>query len=132
MACFMLGDTVHAYRDGKPLIGFLTQLDWVIRSKTEQIEDNLGYHRGRLSHGFYLLLLKEAIRAEDFEFGGIAMFAGGKTGLPSNDPDVEKKRPKISDVMRLEYGRDHYNYMRRQNAKSYLLEGEERLVKVAP
>lgn len=132
MASLTLGDTVREYRDGKPITGFLTRLDWTIRSKTELIEDNLGYHRGRLSHGFYLLLLKELVRAEDFEFGGIAMFSGGRTGLPSNAPDLEKERRRISDVMKERDGKEHYDYMRGQHAKSYVLDGPERLVKIVP
>jgi hypothetical protein len=66
--------------------GCLTRLIDVINKEPSYLEDLVGFHRGRLSEGYYfLLLLRQRFEPEQFEFFGYTYMSGGKIGLPSRD-----------------------------------------------
>ena len=57
--------------------GCLTRLIDIINRDPIHLEDLIGFHRGRLSRGYYLLLLKEPMAAGEFQFLGYTHLSGG-------------------------------------------------------
>jgi hypothetical protein len=121
-----------AYVLGTPAMasGCLTRLIDIVNRAPTELEDLVGFHRGRLANGFYLLLLKQPLAPMDFEFYGYTYMSGGKIGLPSNSA-----RPKVDDLVRStlhnagpRVAPDVYE----QFARAIRLNGQERYVKIVP
>jgi hypothetical protein len=121
---YRLGTTVTAS-------GCLTRLiDVVDRSPTD-LEDLIGFYRGRLARGFSILLLKQSLGASDFEFFGYTYMSGGRFGLPSNVASIDRERPKVDERVRGaiaagDLAPDFYEKF----ASKISLQGVERYVKI--
>jgi hypothetical protein len=128
MMAFILGSTVLAQ-------GCLTRLIDVVNREPALLEDLVGFHRFRLSQGFYFLSLLEALLPGDFEFFGYTYMSGGKLGLPSNNPTIESARPKVHDTLmaRLQSGGVKVAPdVIEQFVRTIQLKGHERYVKIVP
>jgi hypothetical protein len=64
--------------------GHVTTLNWIGPRPPADIERNLGYGPGRLSSGYWVLLLVQGLTPGDFEFDGTTLRSGGKLGLPGD------------------------------------------------
>lgn len=112
--------------------GCLTRLIDIINRDPIHLEDLIGFHRGRLSRGYYLLLLKEPMAAGEFQFLGYTHLSGGKYGLPSNDPAAEAARPTVQGSLEQKFGVAGVNGLARKIAGDIPATGERRLAKIVP
>jgi hypothetical protein len=108
------------------------------------IEAMLGYRAGRLSQGYYILLLVEELRPEDFVFAGTTLRSGGRAGLPQKTKDADKLRQHVtSDRIReerkhvaegIKQSAELLEYIRQQEhaLKTATYRGPNRLAKVLP
>ena len=113
--------------------GCVTRLVDIINRSPSELEDLVGYRRGRLAQGFYLLLLKHPLSAGDFEFFGYTYMSGGKIGSPSNVEAIENARPRVHDVLARSLhsaGPTVAPTIDEQFAKSIPLSGPNRYVKI--
>lgn len=115
--------------------GCLTRLIDIVNRTPTELEDLVGFHRGRLANGFCLLLLKQPLAPGDFEFFGYTYMSGGRVGLPHNDSAIDRARPKVDDMVRAaihgpspKVAPDSYERF----AASVRLGGPERYVKIIP
>ncbi|WP_434614615.1 hypothetical protein [Azospirillum sp. B2RO_4] len=122
---FNVGDTVSAY-------GCVTRLIDIINRDPTHLEELIGFHRGRLSRGYYLLLLKEPLAANEFEFFGYTYFSGGKFGLPSNDEAKEAARQSVHDSLLKQMGNMGVYNLAQKVAADIPATGQNRLVKIIP
>lgn len=120
--------------------GNVTTLDKLPVGSGEEIERMVGYHRGRLSDGYFILLLVEAITADDFDFHGITLRSGGKTGNPG-----QPNRQPVQQVMTKEFAKSfqlrpdprqaasaHIKQMKDRLVRRDVSRGPDRLAKVLP
>lgn len=114
------------------LAGSVTTLRAVCWFSRETLENNLGYHRGRLAKGWSILLLKQPLTANDFEFGGTLLRSDGRLGLPVADAVADKARPRVHDVMMHEYGRQGYRNLQETRIRSFPSTGDQRIAKLIP
>jgi hypothetical protein len=96
------------------------------------IEEMLGFRAGRLSQGYYFLLLKDGLTAGDFDFGGTTMRSGGRYGKPQASRDDDGRRTHVSSQMRHEYGEAEYERRKQQLAPGAQTSGPRRLAKIFP
>lgn len=57
--------------------GDVTQLNYVLNVVPGELEARLGYERGRLRLGWYLLLLEQSVASGEFTWGAWTDFSGG-------------------------------------------------------
>lgn len=88
--------------------GNITTLVWTGVRPAESIERAIGYAPGRLSAGYWLLLLKAPLVGADFELAGTTLRSGGKVGLPGSTPAEESSRKTVQKQIEDERGRDGY------------------------
>lgn len=105
--------------------GFVTRLIFVINKSANDLEDAIGYHRGRLSKGWSLLLLKEKVAPSEIVLAGYSHFSGGRIGHPSRGGARETVEAHAGGF--LDLGR-----VKQSLAESFVLEGPQRIVKVIP
>jgi hypothetical protein len=121
---YILGTTVTAS-------GCLTRLIDIVSRSPTALEDLVGFRRGRLASGFSILLLKQPLGASDFEFFGYTYMSGGRIGLPSNIPSIDRARPKVDDeVKNAVAGGDLTPDFYAKFASKIPLQGDERYVKI--
>lgn len=106
---------------------FVTRLISVINQSPRDLEDRLGYNRGRLSRGWALLLLKEPIAGGEFQFAGYTHLSGGRVGHPS----LGDTRPTVHDDLQRLLG-DPSGYADQFARENFPLSGPERIVKIIP
>ena len=107
--------------------GFVTKLIYVINKNATELEDRLGYNRGRLDAGWMLLLLKEPVRPNEFELGGMSYFSGGRIG----HPDLGDARPTVEDDYARTIG-DPGRIKAQQAQEVFVTSGVNRIAKVIP
>jgi hypothetical protein len=112
--------------------GCLTRLIDMVNRHPSELEDLVGFHRGRLTQGFHVLLLRQHLLPDDFEFFGYTYMSGGRIGLPSNIPAVENARPKVQDALLKEIGSKDLKERKASFASSIRLQGRDRFVKIIP
>lgn len=112
--------------------GNVTTLNWIGTKPAADIETSLGFGAGRLSAGFFVLLLKERLAPEDFEFDGTTLRSGGRMGLPGATTAADERRLRVHDGMIAEYGRDGYRRMQQRALESAVISGPQRIAKVLP
>ncbi len=108
--------------------GCITRLHFVINRPGEQLEDILGYHRGRLKQGWALLLMTEPAGPNDYVFAGHTHFSGGRIGHP-NGGDA---RLSADDSLRQMLGLQGFDRMRARIAGEMTISGPERIAKIIP
>lgn len=121
-----------SYGQFAQLSGNITTLIWIAARTPRNVEQSLGYGMGRLSAGYYIGLLAEKLRPEDFEFDGITLRSGGRLGLPSNDAATEQARKRVHQEVFDDYGAEGYGAMQRSVLESIPATGSDRLAKVIP
>lgn len=115
-----------------PLSGNITTLIWIAARTPRNVEQSLGYGMGRLSAGYYICLLAEPLRPEDFEFDGTTLRSGGRLGLPSNDPVTEQARKRVHQEIFDDYSEDGYAQLQSRVLDTIPATGSDRLAKVVP
>ena len=120
-----IGETVTA-------AGNVTRLSCIRPGEDSYTESMIGYAQGRLSKGYFILLLLEALRPGEFQFHGTTLRSGGKLGLPCATPEAEDRRRKVHDLMIREYGEAHYRKMQDSALRNAPLRGADRIAKIAP
>ncbi len=122
---FVLGATTKVNGD-------ITQNIWVGARSARALEKSLGYGVGRLSAGWWVLLLTQALTPADFRFGGLTIRSGGRLGLPADTPAADRLRISVHDDMMGRMGEDAYRKLQTQTLASIPSKGAKRLVKVVP
>lgn|GEM_PF-930276 len=112
--------------------GNVSQLHAIILADNGRTEANIGYHHGRLSQGFKLLVLKVLPRPENFEFHGTTLRSGGRAGLPQSTEKADKARESVHDSILAERGPDGYRDLQTRALSLATVTGPNRLVKVLP
>ena len=112
--------------------GDITTLQWIAPGFEDRIESSLGFGRGRLSQGYWILLLKHLPRPDQFEFAGTTLRSGGKYGLPQSDKKAEAARPRVHDKILNERGKADYAKLQKSTLGATSVTGDRRLVKVIP
>jgi len=112
--------------------GNISQLKAVILADYRATEANVGFHAGRLSNGFKLLLLKSPPRPQDFEFQGTTLRSGGRYGLPAATDAEDAKRAAVHDGILKERGAAGYEALQKHVLGTSSFTGPDRLVKILP
>lgn len=116
-----VGDTLSAK-------GFFTQAMWLRMQAQETLEDRLGYKRGRLREGWYLLFMVQMPRADQFEVRGYSHMSGGVAlGHLPNPPDPRNSEQRLRDG-----GYDLRRIKESLVRETFTLNGHLRLAKVIP
>lgn len=114
------------------LTGDVTKLGANGAKAPQGVEDMLGFGRGRLSRGYYICLLAEALTPGDFEMSGTTLRSGGKLGLPRATAEEDDRRSRVSSQIRYEYGDDGYDGLKMAALNRVTATGADRLVKFVP
>jgi hypothetical protein len=114
------------------LTGNVTTLNWIGARTARDIERALGYGAGRLSHGYWIALLKDTLVPQDFEFDGTTLRSGGRLGLPGTSENADQARKRVHDQIRDEYGPDGYKQLQQAALASARTSGGDRIAKVVP
>jgi len=115
-----------------PLYGDITTLNWVGARPAPAVATNLGYDGARLALGYWIAVLKEPLRPDDFEFGGTTLRSGGRLGLPERTAGADQERIRVHDVMMRRLGPKGYSDLQARTLRTVPMIGKERLVKVVP
>lgn len=116
----------------KLLTGNVTTLNWIGPRPAADVERNLGYGPGRLSQGYWVVLLKQMLTPEDFEFEGTTLRSGGRFGLPAHTTAADSLRPRVHDQIRAERGPHGYQELQQHALRSAMITGPQRIAKVIP
>ena len=113
--------------------GNVTTLMSITPGAEAHVEEMLGYHPGRLAGGYFVLVLKQALTPQDFEFDGTTLRSGGRHGLPAATDALDAARPRVHDAILSERGPAGYAALQSQVLKrSGWTSGQERIAKVLP
>ncbi len=115
-----------------PFTGDVTTLNWIGARPPRAIEAGLGYGPGRLARGYRILLLKQPISPEDFNFAGTTMRSGGRVGLPKATAGADQARARIHDQIVSERGVGGYAELQRAALREIAYTGPRRIAKVLP
>ncbi len=119
---------------GQPVMlsGNVTTLQWIKPGYEAETEAALGFHRGRLEQGYWILLLTQMPRPDQFRFDGTTLNSGGRLGLPAATPAADSLRPKIHDQILGQRGPVGYADLQARTLRNIKLQGEHRIAKVLP
>jgi hypothetical protein len=112
--------------------GTVTTLNAIAASSPWNVEEMLGYQRGRLSDGYAILLLKQTLTTGDFTFAGNTLRSGGKIGLPASDPSADRERVTIHDIVMNREGAERYRKLQLYALSQINLTGDRRIIRVYP
>ncbi|MDP3195447.1 hypothetical protein [Tabrizicola sp.] len=114
------------------LSGNVTTLQWIKPGYEAETEAALGFHRGRLAQGYWILVLKQLPRPDQFRFDGTTLNSGGRLGLPAATPAADLQRPKVHDHVLASRGAAGYADLQARTLRDIKLLGEQRIAKVLP
>lgn len=114
------------------LSGNVTTLQWIKPGFETDTEAALGFQRGRLAKGYWILLLKQLPRPDQFTFEGTTLNSGGRLGLPAETTASDRMRPKVHDQILDQRGHAGYSDLQTFALRDAALRGERRLAKVIP
>lgn len=114
------------------LSGNVTTLQWIKPGHEADTESALGFHRGRLAQGYWILLLKQLPRPDQFRFDGTTLNSGGRLGLPAATPAADLQRPKVHDQVLGARGAAGYADLQSRILRDIRVLGEQRIAKVLP
>jgi hypothetical protein len=119
---------------GQPMLltGNVTTLQWIKPGHEADTEAALGYQRGRLAQGYWIMLLKELPKPGEFAFSGTTLNSGGRTGLPSDSDALDRLRPKIHDQIMAQRGPAGYADLQSRALGDARVKGEHRIAKILP
>jgi hypothetical protein len=110
--------------------GDVTTLNWIGPRPPAAVERALGFRAGRLAAGYWVLLLKEPLRPDDFVFAGTTLRSGGRYGLPAGNAAADALRVRVNDRLRIERGTVGYEALQRKVLASAAISGLQRIAKV--
>ena len=114
------------------LSGNVTTLQWIKPGAEAETEAALGFQRGRLAQGYWILVLKQMPRPDQFRFDGTTLNSGGRLGLPAATPAADSMRPKVHDQIIAQRGDAGYTDLQTRVLRDTQLQGERRIAKVLP
>lgn len=114
------------------LSGNVTTLQWIKPGHEAETEAALGFHRGRLAQGYWILVLKQLPRPDQFRFDGTTLNSGGRLGLPAATSAADLQRPKVHDQIMGQRGAAGYADLQTRTLRDIRIQGEQRIVKVLP
>lgn len=114
------------------LTGNVTTLQWIKPGYEAETAAALGYDKNRLSHGYFIALMKRPPTPDEFIFEGTTLRSGGREGLPAQSWDADARREKVHDQVLAEYGSDGYRKLQISTLGGIKVTGPERLAKVLP
>jgi len=119
---------------GQPvtLSGNVTTLQWIKPGAEAETEAALGFHRGRLSQGYWIFLLRQLPRPDQFRFDGTTLNSGGRMGLPAATPAADARRPAVHDRIVAQRGAAGYTDLQLRSLQNVQVQGEHRIAKVLP
>ncbi|PVB59319.1 hypothetical protein [Labrenzia sp. 011] len=123
---FKLGEMTPA------ISGNISRLRAIILANYRATEKNIGYHAGRLSLGYKLLVLKTPPKPEDFEFHGTTSRSGGRYGLPAQTAAEDRRRVSVHEDILQERGEKGYREFQKHVLSISTFTGPDRLVKILP
>ena len=109
--------------------GMVGPLIWSGARSPRDVERSLGFGAGRLGAGYFLLLLKEPLRADDIQFDGTSLQSGGRWGLPTADAASDALRPAVSKTID-PHTASHWG--KKMSGTGTQLRGTDRLSKIVP
>ena len=112
--------------------GNVTTLIWIGPRSAADIEERLGYGAGRLSKGYWIVVLKQRLTPADFEFEGTTLNSGGRLGLPGASDAADAARRKMHDKIMGEYGKTGYTKLQEHALRGIEYSGTNRIAKVLP
>ena len=89
----------------KPIVGDITLKPAIAGYDADAIERRLGFHRGRLSAGYCVLVLTETVTIADFLWGDQTRYSGGEQLFRSENAMVPR-RDLLRGEMLVRYGND--------------------------
>ena len=110
--------------------GNITTLKAVGARPSSMLETGIGFGPGRLAAGYHILLVAQQLTPQDFEFAGTTGQSGGRSGLPKDTSAEDRRRPRISDGMKTEYGKQHYEHMKELILRNMPSVGMEHLARI--
>ena len=116
----------HFYR----LAGNVTQLDKLPITSPPDLEKYIGFGPGRLAAGYWVMLFKGILKADDFEMDGTTLRSGGKDGLPLKDPVADEARKRVHDRLLADRGKAGYSAFRQLHLRLIPPIGAQRLIKI--
>jgi hypothetical protein len=119
---------------GHPVIlsGNVTTLQWIKPGAEAETEAALGFQRGRLGKGYWVLLLRQLPRPDQFTFDGTTLNSGGRLGLPAATLAADRLRPKMHDQILVQRGVAGYADLQAHALRDAKVLGEHRIAKVRP
>lgn len=114
------------------LAGNVTTLQWIKPGYEAETEAALGFHRGRLAQGYWILVLKQLPRPDQFRFDGTTLNSGGRLGLPAGTAAADLQRPKVHDQVLGQRGAAGYADLQTRILRDIKVQGEQRIAKVLP
>lgn len=114
------------------LTGNVTTLKWIKPGFEADTEAALGYHRGRLAQGYWIMVLKRLPQPHEFTFDGTTLNSGGRMGLPGQTEAADKLRPRVHDRVMAERGAAGYADLQRRTLGHVAIQGDQRIAKVLP
>ncbi|MBC8129737.1 MAG: hypothetical protein H7Y08_05390 [Rhizobiaceae bacterium] len=108
------------------MAGFFTHALYLRSQAGEEIERRLGYRKGRLSSGWWLLFLQQMPAPDQFEYRGYSQMSGGRAQghVRSDTPTAEESL--------LRSGVKVFSLKSRTLKETFFLSGPGRLAKVVP
>jgi hypothetical protein len=114
------------------LSGNVTTLQWIKPGHEAETEAGLGFQRGRLAQGYWIVVLKQLPRPDQFTFDGTTLNSGGRLGLPVRIEAADKLRPKVHDQILARHGTAGYADLQARVLRDVRVQGEQRIAKVLP
>lgn len=110
----------------------VTTLQWIKPGAEADTEAALGFQRGRLAEGYWIMLLKHLPRPDQFRFDGTTLNSGGRLGLPADTPAADRLRPSVHDQIMAQRGAAGYADLQARTLRDIRVLGDQRIAKVLP
>jgi hypothetical protein len=110
--------------------GNLTTLNWIGPRPPSALATNLGLAPYRFAAGYWVVLLRDKLIPDDFQFAGTTLLSGGRLGLPARSAPADQLRRRMHDQILEERGPAGYRALQEHELKSVAFSGPFRLAKV--
>ena len=107
--------------------GYATKMIYIAGQQPQELEDRIGYHRGRLAQGFLVLVLDDRIVPSEIELVGHSHFSGGRIGHPKLTGRITAE-----DSLRQAFGGGLVSRQKQLLAQTLNTGGSDTVVKVLP
>ncbi|MQX36603.1 hypothetical protein [Roseospira navarrensis] len=112
--------------------GNVTTLLSIKPGAERDMEKALGYAEGRLSKGYFVLLLRQLPAHDDFKLAGYSYFSGGRIGKPRMVAEKDTLREHLQEKVLREHGLDGVLHRKRIAREGMSVTGRHRIAKVLP